>query len=64
MINALLLIARWIGQAHDRWRTRAARRRALAAQVDTLREEIKKLANLLRLRQGFGRPCGLVDGSR
>jgi putative transposase len=52
-IRALLLIARWIGLAHDRWRESVARRRPLAAEVDALRERIEKLRaenELLRAR--------------
>lgn len=32
MLRTLLLIARWIGLAHDRWRERVARSRPLAAE--------------------------------
>ena len=53
MLRALLFIARWIGLAHDRWRSRVARRRPLAAEVDALHEKIEQLRaenNLLRAR--------------
>jgi len=53
MTRALLLVAKWIAQAHDRWRDSAARRRPLAAEVDALREKIEKLRaenDLLRAR--------------
>ena len=43
MLRALLLIARWIGLAHDRWRAQVARRRPLAAEVNFLYERIDKL---------------------
>lgn len=43
MTRALLLIARWIGLAHDRWRARIARRRPLSARIDVLEEEVGRL---------------------
>ena len=39
MIQTLLLISRWIGQAHDLWRAKTARRRPLAADNVTWRME-------------------------
>ncbi|MBI4563811.1 MAG: hypothetical protein HY716_03840 [Planctomycetes bacterium] len=53
MIPSLLLITRWIGLAHDRWRARVCRRRPLGAEVDALREQVEKLRaeiDLLRAR--------------
>jgi Homeodomain-like domain-containing protein len=53
MIQALILTARWIGQAHDRWRERVCRRRPLAAEVDVLLERLERLRaenELLRAR--------------
>ena len=53
MLRALLLIARWIGLAHDRWRAQVARRRPLATEVDVLHERIERLRSendLLRSR--------------
>ena len=34
MTRAILLIARWIAVAHDRWRAGVVRRRPLRAQID------------------------------
>ena len=53
MLRALLLITRWIGLAHDRWKVQIARRRPLAAEVDFLHERMEKLRaenDLLRAR--------------
>ena len=53
MIRALLLVAQWIGSAHDRWRRSGARRRPLAAEADAPRDRIEKLRSgngLLRTR--------------
>jgi putative transposase len=43
MIHALLLIAHWIGEAHDRWRDRAAFGQPLRAEADLLRDRLEKL---------------------
>jgi uncharacterized membrane protein len=43
MIQTLLLISRWLGQAHDRWRAKTARRRPLAAEIDLLHEQLDQL---------------------
>ena len=43
MICSLLLVSRWIGQAHDHWRVRAASRRPLAAEIDLLHERLEQL---------------------
>ena len=43
MIPTLLLISRWIGQAHDHWRVRTASRRPLAAEIDLLHERLEQL---------------------
>ena len=43
MIPTLLLISRWIGQAHELWRARAASRRPLAAEIDLLHEQLEQL---------------------
>ena len=43
MIPTLLLVSRWIGQAHDLWRAKTAHRRPLAAEIDALNERIEKL---------------------
>lgn len=53
MIRALLLVARWIGLAHDRWRAQVRRRRSLSAEVDALHEAVARLRaenDLLRAR--------------
>ncbi len=53
MNRALLLVARWIGIAHDRWRQKIARRRPLSAELDFLREGLERLREeneLLRAR--------------
>jgi hypothetical protein len=42
MVRALLLVARWIAAAHDRWRARVARRRPLAAEIDVLQETVER----------------------
>ena len=43
MIQTLLLISRWIGQAHDLWRARFGRLRPLAAEIDLLHEQLEQL---------------------
>jgi len=66
MIQALLLIARWIGLAHDSWRSRVAHRRPLAAEVDVLLERLERLraeneilrARLLRMDPRRRDPTG------
>lgn len=63
MEHALLLIARWIGLAHDAWRAAQGRRRPLAAEMDALHEQVEKIkaenvllrSRLLRLN-GHTRP--------
>jgi putative transposase len=53
MIRALLLVARWIAVAHDRWRAETAKRRPLSAEIDALRELVARLRSendLLRAR--------------
>ncbi len=53
MEHALLLIARWIGLAHDAWRAARATRRPLAAEIDSLHEQVGKIKaenDLLRSR--------------
>ena len=53
MIQTLLLISRWIGQAHDLWRARISSRRPLAAEIDVLYERIEQLQSenkILRTR--------------
>jgi hypothetical protein len=42
MIRALLLVAREIALAHDRWLARLARRRPLAAENAALRETVER----------------------
>ena len=43
MIQTLLLISRWIGQAHDQWRANTASRRPKAAEIDLLHEQVAQL---------------------
>jgi transposase-like protein len=43
MTRALLLVARWIAAAHDRWRAEVSRRRPLRAEVDELRDSLQRL---------------------
>ena len=53
MIQTLLLISRWIGQAHDQWRSNTASRRPKAAEIDLLHEQIEQLQSenkILRTR--------------
>src|SRR5687768_3376399 len=53
MEHALLVVARWIGLAHEAWRSLKARRRPLGAEIDFLREQLEKLKvenELLRSR--------------
>jgi putative transposase len=55
MVNALLLIARWIAAAHDRWCATTATRRPLRVEVDVLKELVERLRaenDLLRGRLG------------
>ena len=55
MVKALLLIARWISQAHDRWCAETATRRPLAVEVAVLKERVERLRaenDLLRARLG------------
>jgi putative transposase len=52
MVKALLLVSRWIGLAHDKWRD-SARRRPRAVEIDVLRELAGRLQaenDLLRAR--------------
>jgi len=53
MTRSLLLVARWIAAAHDRWRARTARRSPLRARVAVLEETVGRLReenDLLRAR--------------
>jgi putative transposase len=53
MTRALLLVARWIATAHDRWRTVAFRRFPLRTRIDFLEETVQRLReenDLLRAR--------------
>ena len=53
MIQTLLLISRWIGQAHDQWRAITASGRPLAAEIDFLHEQLALLRSenkILRTR--------------
>jgi hypothetical protein len=53
MTRALLLVARWIAVAHDRWRTRVADRSPLRARIAVLEETVQRLReenDLLRAR--------------
>src|SRR5262245_40870208 len=53
MLRALVLVARWIGEAHDRWRAHVARVRPLALELDVLRGRVERLReenDLLRTR--------------
>jgi putative transposase len=53
MVKALLLIARWIAKAHDRWCASTATRRPLAVEVAVLKERLERAHaenDLLRAR--------------
>ena len=53
MIQTLLLISRWIGQAHDHWRASTAGRRPMAAEIDLLHERLEQVRSeneILRTR--------------
>ena len=53
MTRALLLVARWIAAAHDRWRARTASHSPLRARIDVLEETVGRLRDendLLRAR--------------
>jgi putative transposase len=55
MVKALLLVARWIAAAHDRWCEVTATRRPLAVEVAVLKERVERLRaenELLRARLG------------
>jgi hypothetical protein len=55
MVQALLLIARWIAAAHDRCCATVATRRPLLVKVAVLRERVERLRaenDLLRARLG------------
>ena len=52
LIPAVVLIAGWIGRAHDRWRARAARRFSLRAEVDALHEALGMAQAEARLLRG------------
>ena len=43
MLHALFVIAGRFALAHDRWRTRVARRRPLHAEIDALHETLARL---------------------
>jgi len=61
MIRALLLVARWIALAHNRWLARVAPRRPLAAEVTALRETVERQRaqiDLLRARLPRLQPRG------
>ncbi len=53
MTRALLLVARWIAVAHDRWRAAISRRFPLRVRIDALEETVARLReenDLLRAR--------------
>ena len=60
MHEALILIARAIALAHDRWRTTGGRRRPLSGKIAVLEERVQKLeAKNALLRSRFLRIAGL-----